>query len=122
MTVWRAGRESRLLDQILVGDKTIEGRLNRGKFAEYAVGDKVWLRRDFRDESGKLHDGEPDQLLVTIVSIKHYSNFHVMFKHENYKRALPEASSKDDAENLYQHYYSSDEQKKYGVLAIHISL
>ena len=59
MKTWESGRESGLLDEIIAGRKTIEGRLNRGKFAEYQPGDQVWLRRDYRDKQGVLRDGEP---------------------------------------------------------------
>ena len=63
MKIWKSGRESALLDDVIAGRKTIEGRLNRGKFAEYSVGDAISLRRDYRDEAGVLHDGEPDAAL-----------------------------------------------------------
>jgi ASC-1-like (ASCH) protein len=46
MAIYEAGRESSILDDILIGDKRIECRLRRGKFAEYQVGDRVRLRRD----------------------------------------------------------------------------
>ena len=39
MKTWHSGRESQLLDEMIAGRKTIEGRLNREKFADYAVGD-----------------------------------------------------------------------------------
>ena len=54
MKVWESGRESSLLDDIIAGRKIIEGRLNRGKFAKYSVGDIVSLRRDHRDNRGIL--------------------------------------------------------------------
>ncbi len=120
MTIWSAGRETRLLDLIAVGDKTIEGRLNRGKFAQYRVGDEVHLRRDFRDENGVLHDGKPDQLRLQITAINKYADFRAMFEHEDYKQALPEAKSIDDAVNTYETYYSAKDQAAYGVLAIHV--
>ena len=75
MKIWHSGRESKLLDDIIAGRKTVEGRLNRGKFAEYRVGDKIRLRRDVRDAEGILHDGEPDQARVEIIAIRHYNSF-----------------------------------------------
>ena len=66
MTTWESGRESGLLDDIIAGRKTIEGWLNKGKFAEYRVGDVVQLRRDYRHEQGVLRDGEPDQARVRL--------------------------------------------------------
>lgn len=56
MTTWYSGRESGLLDDIIAGRKTIEGRLNKGKFAKYKAGDMVSLRRDIRGENGILRD------------------------------------------------------------------
>jgi ASC-1-like (ASCH) protein len=122
MTIWHSGRESRLLDLMKLGEKTIEGRLNRDKFAEYKVGDEIWLRRDYRDENGELQDGEHDQLRVIVVAVHKYSDFHEMFKHEDFKKALPDATSVEEATSAYQTYYSLEDQARYGVLAIHIAV
>lgn len=83
---WEAGRESGLLDDIIAGRKTIEGRLNRGKFAEYHVGDIVKLRRDHRDVHGILHDGEPDAARVEITGIRRYATFLEMVTSEGFER------------------------------------
>lgn len=103
--LWHSGRESSLLDDIIAGRKTIEGRLNRGKFAEYRPGDMVSLRRDFRDEHGVLRDGEPDAALVEA---------------ENWRRVIPRAGSAQAAANEYNKYYSAADQAEYGVLAIEV--
>lgn len=117
---WRAGRESYLLDDIIAGRKTIEGRLNRGKFAEYRVGDTVLLRRDWRDDTGVLHDGEPDVARVEIVAIRHYDSFLAMVTAEGYERVIPSAGSDEAAAAEYDKYYSSADQRTYGVLAIEV--
>ncbi len=82
MTVWESGRESALLDEIIAGRKTVEGRLNRGKFAEYRPGDIVKLRRDYRDEAGALQDGEPDAVRVEVLAIRQYHDFFSMIEAE----------------------------------------
>ena len=120
MKVWESGRESELLDDIISGRKTIEGRLNKGKFADYAVGDMVSLRRDYRDASGVLRDGKPRAAHVKIVAIRKYKTFIDMVKTENYKLIIPSAVSAESAAEVYNKYYSMDDQKKYGVLAIEI--
>ena len=61
-----------MLDDIIAGRKTIEGRLNRGKFAQYRVGDTVELRRDVRGSDGTLRDGNGTEVRVQIVAIRHY--------------------------------------------------
>ena len=119
---WQAGRESDLLDDIIAGRKTIEGRLNRGKFAEYRVGDLVSLRRDWRDESGVLHDGEPDAARVRVVAIRHYATFLEMIQAEDWQQVIPRAGSDEAAVEEYNKYYSADDQQRYGVLAIEIRL
>ncbi len=86
MTIWESGRESNLLDDIIAGRKTIEGRLNRGKFAEYKPGDQVWLRRDYRDENGTLQDGEPRQVLVQVTAIRKYKTSFEMVTAEGFSR------------------------------------
>lgn len=121
MKVWESGRESGLLDDIIAGRKTIEGRLNKGKFAEYAVGDVVSLRRDYRDAAGRLQDGEPGVARVKIVAIRKYNSFLDMTKTENYKLVIPHATSAKEAADVYNTYYSADDQKKYGVLAIEVT-
>lgn len=122
MAAHESGRESHLLDYILQGKKTIEGRLNRGKFKDYQVGDTIWLRRDYRDEYGQLHDGEPRQAYVEIVGIRNYASFADMLSAEGYKTVVPSASSLEDALSVYNSYYSTDDQLEHGVLAIEIAL
>lgn len=120
MATWQSGRESKLLDEIIAGQKTIEGRLNRDKFAKYERGDRISLRRDYRDEQGVLYDGEPDAALVEIVAIRHYPDFISMVRSEGYQLVIPDARSAEEAASLYDAYYSKDDQTKYGVLAIEV--
>ncbi len=122
MKVWESGRESQLLDDIIAGRKTIEGRLNKGKFAEYTAGDRVSLRRDYRDESGVLRDGEPNAALVEIIAIRTYKSFLEMAAAEDYVRIIPGAASAETAAEVYNKYYSAADQEAYGVLAIEICL
>jgi ASC-1-like (ASCH) protein len=120
MTTWESGRESQLLDDIIAGRKTIEGRLNKGKFSEYRVGDKVWLRRDHRDENGILRDGESHTACVEVVAIRHYQTFLEMTTNEGYKSVIPNAISTQEAADEYNAFYSAEDQAHYGVLAIEI--
>lgn len=122
MSVWESGRESRLLDEIIAGRKTVEGRLNKGKFAEYCVGDEVRLRRDYRDENGVLQDGELDAARVNVVAIRHYPDFLSMVKAEGYRRVIPDAVDIQAAADEYNKYYSADDQAYYGVLAIQVKM
>ncbi|MDK2899292.1 MAG: hypothetical protein PWQ10_479 [Patescibacteria group bacterium] len=120
MNTWESGRESNLLDDIINGRKTIEGRLCKDKFAKYKIGDEIWLRRDYRDNDGILHDGEPHVALVKIVDIRHYNTFIEMTTSEDFRKVIPNAKSAQQASQEYNKYYSDDDQAKFGVLAIEI--
>lgn len=122
MAIWESGRESGLLDDIIAGRKTIEGRLNRDKFARYQPGDRVWLRRDYRDDAGTLQNGEQKQAIVEVVAIRKYASSLEMVTAEGYERVMPDASSPTDAAAGYDKYYSSEDQAKYGVLAIEFAV
>ena len=122
MTTWESGREAKLLDDIIAGRKTIEGRLNRGKFAEYQPGDQVWLRRDYRDENGKLTDGEPRQVLVEVTAVRRYESSLEMVTAEGFKKVIPYANTAEEAASEYDKYYSQEDQARYGVLAVEFKL
>ena len=120
MTTWQSGRESEYLDDIIAGRKTIEGRLNRGKFADFKVGDLVSLRRDYRNDQGVLQDGEPGAALVKVVAIRKYESFSELTTAEDYKKVIPKATSVQQAADEYNKFYSAEDQAKYGVLATEV--
>ena len=120
MNIWESGRESTLLDDIIAGRKTVEGRLNRGKFAQYQVDDVIKLRRDVRTKDGVLQDGEPDKARVKIVAIRHYPDFLSLCQNEGYERVIPHAVSAEEAAEEHNKYYRPEEQAEYGVLAVEI--
>lgn len=120
MSIWESGRESKLLDDIIAGRKTVEGRLNRSKFAEYKPGDVIKLRRDIRQPDGTLVDGEPDAARVRVVAVRHYVTFLEMVTAEGYEKVIPHARSAQEAADEYNMYYSAEDQATYGVLAIEV--
>lgn len=122
MATWESGRESTLLDEIIAGRKTVEGRLNRSKFAEYKVGDTISLRRDIRQPSGELVDGEPGAATVEIVAIRKYQTFLEMVSAEGFLKVIPFAKSVQEAADEYNKYYSAEDQAQYGVLAIEVKV
>ena len=120
-TRWESGRESGLLDHIIAGRKTIEGRLNKSKFAQYKVADTISLRRDVRDAAGMLHDGEPGSAIVKVLAIRKYSTFLELVTNEGYRAVIPDAKDAQSAADIYNRYYSAADQARYGVLAIEIT-
>lgn len=122
MNTWEFGLQTEPFAAVIRGKKTIEGRLNKGKFAEFAPGDVVEIRRDYRDSAGIAHDGESNAARVKIVAIRHYPDFSTMVRTEGFERIASYESSLTETIANYEIYYSPDDQRKYGVLAIEIEI
>ncbi len=122
MKTWEAGRESSLLEDINRGTKTIEGRLYRGKFAKYRAGDRISLRSDVYDHTGKLVKEIPDQALVEIVKLEKFNTFKEMLTAVGYLNVIPRAASLEAALDEYKKFYTPQDERKYGVVAVHIKV
>lgn len=120
MKTRQSGREVSLIEDIRKGKKTVEGRLCRSKFVKYKVGDRVNLRADVYDADGELIQEIPDQAMVEIASIQKLSDFDEFLRTVGYKKAIPRASSIEEALAVYRRFYTLDDERKYGVLAVHI--
>lgn len=88
------------------GKKTIEIRLNDEKRQQLAVGDEIEFA---------LASNEEERLLTKVESLSTFPSFK-----EAYQGVFP-YKDPDESASMYQ-YYSEEEEKKYGVLAITISL
>lgn len=122
MNIWESGRATEHIQDIIAGTKTLEGRLNRSKFAKYKPGDIINLREDVYDNNGKKVKEIKNKVTVKITKIGAYPDFETMLEQVGYKSALPRASSLSDAINTYRKYYPPTDEQKCGVLAIHITV
>lgn len=94
------------------GKKTIEGRLNRGIFSKLRIGDKVlWLNK---------HSGE--KVLTKIVSLNRYDTFREMISDNGIENILPGIDSIEEGVNVYGRYYSDEDQRENGVIALGIEV
>ena len=122
MAIWEFGLETIPFEAVVAGRKTIEGRLSTGKFAQFAAGDIVKVRRDYRDENGVIQDGEPDAARVKVVAVRKYANFSDLVNSEGIERVSSAPASAEETINGYAEYYSLEDQAKYGVLAIEVTV
>jgi len=111
MTVYKKHVSEPWFTYISEGKKFVEGRLNKGSFAEFKIGDKVeW----FNDKK---------KVKTKIVDIIHYKTFTDMIKKEGLKNTLPGYKRIDKGVNeVYYKFYSKQDEKKYGVVAIKLML
>jgi ASC-1-like (ASCH) protein len=94
------------------GRKTVEGRLNKGEFAQMRAGDTIiWTNND-------------DSFKTKIKSIQKYNTFYEYLEGEGIKSALPvdEVQTVKDGVDVYYKYYTREEEEKYGVLAVRLEL
>lgn len=92
------------------GDKRIEGRLNKGTFSELRKKDIIEI---FNKDLG-------DKFQVKIIKIVKYSSFEEYLVKEGLLRTLPYIDSIKDGINIYRQFYSEEDEKKYGILAIYL--
>jgi ASC-1-like (ASCH) protein len=95
------------------GRKTVEGRLNKGRFSNLREGDIVtWMN----------NDNNINRMFKTkIVYIKKYNTFSRMIEVEGLETVLPGIKTIDKGvKNIYRKFYSEEKEDKYGVLAIKV--
>jgi len=91
---------------ILKGIKTIEGRLNKGKFAIIKIGDILEI--------------ESEDAIFEVVGKNIYSNFREMLEKEGIKNVIPDKDNINDAVDVYRKFFTKEQEKKFGVVAIKI--
>lgn len=115
------GVSTELLESILDGRKTIEGRLRSGKFITLRKGDKISLREDTW-QNDRIISSAPDKAVITVEQTVYYRNFTDMLQSINFKAVIPQAESIEAAQATYDRFYSPYQQAESGVVAIYFSL
>ena len=96
---------NRAFNNILDGNKKIEGRLYKGIFQNINVGQILTF---FNDKK---------QCIIKIIKINKYNNFYDMLSTEKLKNILPYCKNLDEGVALYKNIYGKN-MNKYKVLAI----
>ena len=94
-----------------LGLKTVEGRKNKGRFKEMEVGDIIeWTNDDFKTR----------KFSTTVVRKKEYPTFAEYLKKEGLEHCLPGIPSLEHGLSVYFKYYTKEDEKEYGVIAIEL--
>ncbi|HOX97253.1 MAG TPA: ASCH domain-containing protein [bacterium] len=91
---------------ILNGQKIVEGRLNKGKFAEIKIGDILEI--------------EPEKIQFEVIGKNIYKSFKEMIEVEGVENVIPDKKNIDDAVNVYYKFYTKEQEIEFGVAAIKI--
>lgn len=97
--------------EITKGTKTCECRLRKGKFTNIQAGCQLHIIR--KDDSDMT-------IVKNIHSIAIYPTFQECLAHEGIQSTLPGISNEEQGLSIYRQFYSSDEERKFGVIALKI--
>lgn len=98
---------------ISLGLKTVEGRLNKGRFQEMQVNDIVeWHNEDFKER----------KILTRITLKAEYTNFTEYLETEGLDKCLPGMPSLEHGLSVYYKYFTKEKEAEFGVVAIRIEL
>jgi ASC-1-like (ASCH) protein len=92
------------------GRKTIEGRLNKGRFASLKVGQVI------------MWENAGQAVKTKLVRIEKYNTFSDMLANEGLRHVLPDIKTIKDGVDVYRQFYSEAKEAEYGVLAIQVEL
>lgn len=98
--------EEPYLSFILNGQKTIEGRLNKGKFKDLKNGDILVIG--------------PEEKKFVINNLTIYKSFREMLEKEGIKNVIPDKNTLNEAESVYYNFYTKEQEKEFGIIAIKI--
>lgn len=90
--------------------KTIEGRLNKGKFKELKKGQLIIF------ENGK------NNVLVKITKLCTYKSFEEYLSQEGLARTVPNTKTISNGVDIYRQFYSKENEQEHGILAIHFKM
>ncbi len=99
---------------IKLGIKTVEGRLAKGDFANMAIGDII----EFSNDSF----GFERKFLVKITKIETFKTFRLYLKAKKLSKCLPGVDSLDQGVAVYRQFYSQEQEKEFGIIAITVQL
>ena len=98
---------------ISLGLKTVEGRKNKGRFKEMQVGEIIeWTNNDFN----------PRSTLTRITRKQEYNTFKEYLETEGLDKCLPGITSLDNGLSVYFKYFTKEDEKEFGVIAIGLEL
>lgn len=115
------GIESSVLQDILSGRKTIEGRLGKPKFLKIKAGDEISLREDIWDD-GKIVGTLDDVATIVVKQVLYFTSFEEMLNSLDHQAAIPSAETIADAMDIYRQFYTPEDEEEYGVVAFIFAL
>ena len=115
------GIESSVLNEIIEGRKTIEGRLGKPKFLRLHEGERLSLREDIWKD-GEITQSFPGMAKIEIIQVLYFESFAEMFESIDCKQVIPTAKNVREALEVYRRFYATEDETEYGVVAFEFTL
>jgi len=109
MTIYEKNLSEPWFSLIQLKCKTVEGRLNKGDFANMKVGDIIIFANNELGFERKFE--------AKIKEINNYDNFEQYLQTETLAKCLPTIGNIEDGLKVYYKYYSQEDEEKYKIRA-----
>lgn len=111
------GIESSLLQSILAGHKTLEGRLGKPSYLKIRPGDTLSVREDTW-QGHKLVSSRKDAAKIRVKQILYFESFAEMLETLGHRNAVPLSNSVEEAVKTYRQFYTVEAEEEFGVVAL----
>ena len=125
INVYEKGVQEPWFSLIKNGLKSVEGRLNKGDFANMKPGDIVTWTNNLKIKKNGKEIQKCRKVKTVITAIANYTSFYNMIKTERIKNTLPIPEIKtvqQGVDNVYYKFYSPKDEKEKGVKAIRVKV
>lgn len=112
MAFYKNHRQEPYYTYVEEGKKVIEVRLRKGKYAEVKAGDTIEVQK--ADESESFE--------VKVIDVQYYKSFKEMAGKENFKEIIPDAKDINDVVAACRKFYTEEQEKEYGVVAVRVNV
>lgn len=92
------------------GQKTIEGRVQKGWYRNVKPGDEIEV----------YNENETDSILTKVIRVTQYPSIRDMLTKESINKLLPDVDTIDRGIRVYKKFYTSEQERQFGMVAIEI--
>jgi ASC-1-like (ASCH) protein len=110
MSIYEKNLSEPWFSLIKLGIKKVEGRLNKGDFANMNIGDLITFTNNELGFERKCR--------VEIKNITYYNNFQLYLENETLEKCLPGIDNIENGLNIYYKYYKKSDELEYKIKAL----
>jgi ASC-1-like (ASCH) protein len=94
------------------GVKTIEGRVKKDWYRYVTKGDHIIVN----------NEGDTESFETVVQRVTTYTSIKSMLENEELKKLLPDAESIEHGVKIYRRFYTLEQEREFGVVAIEVKV